>query len=263
MEGFVNYYIEEPQENYTILRGEKDVYKFTLKPTKVVLTDLSNSKQTLDFATKGLTYTTFPTKVKNIGDTLNSIQKEAYEEELKVLINENVDNVQDIIAFDHTIRSSNSTGTRNSPAIHVHGDYDQDLGIPRMKNLLGIEKASEWFNGENYHVGIINVWRPLNNPVEKSPLGHIDVSTVRKEDWKKVKIEYGNRIGNIQGLVHNPNHKWLMINHMSPDQVWIFCQFDSNTKMCVPHSAIDVVGTKENAKARKSIESRCMIRYRN
>ena len=55
-----------------------------------------------------------------------------------------------------------------------------------MKNILGEEKSSQWFNdGEHEnHVGIVNVWRPLDYPVEKCPLGHIDINTLRyKTDY--------------------------------------------------------------------------------
>jgi len=274
MKGFVNYYIEEPEENYTILRGDKDVYKFTLQPTEITLHDPTVPGETkLNFIEKGLTYTKFPTKVKDIGSALydpetnsglDSNQKELYEKELEEILKNNIDNVEEVIVFDHVIRSSKVAGTRHSPAIHVHGDYDHDKGIERIKNILGDEKSSQWFkDGEHEnHVGIVNVWRPLDYPVEKCPLGHVDIDTIRKEDWKKVKIMYEHRVGNLTGLVHNDNHKWFVINQMSPDQVWIFCQFDNKTKICVPHSSVDVVGAKSDARPRKSIESRCLIRYK-
>ena len=64
MEGFVNHYIEEPQENYTILRGAEDIYQFQLKPTKVRLHDPTIDGGALSFEEKGLTFGTFPTKVR-------------------------------------------------------------------------------------------------------------------------------------------------------------------------------------------------------
>ena len=36
MKGLVNYYIEEDPDNYQVIRGETDVYKFTLDKTQVV-----------------------------------------------------------------------------------------------------------------------------------------------------------------------------------------------------------------------------------
>ena len=35
MKGTVNYYIEEDEANYRVVRGEVDVYKFTLDTTEV------------------------------------------------------------------------------------------------------------------------------------------------------------------------------------------------------------------------------------
>ena len=35
MKGLVNYYIEEDPDNYQVIRGETDVYKFTLDKTQV------------------------------------------------------------------------------------------------------------------------------------------------------------------------------------------------------------------------------------
>ena len=37
MKGFVNYYVDEDEENYRVVRGDKDVYKFKLDKTKVSL----------------------------------------------------------------------------------------------------------------------------------------------------------------------------------------------------------------------------------
>ena len=39
MRGFVNYYIDEEEENYEVLRGEKDIYKFKLSQTEIELRD--------------------------------------------------------------------------------------------------------------------------------------------------------------------------------------------------------------------------------
>ena len=39
------------------------------------------------------------------------------------------------------------------------------------------------------------IWHYL---VEVSPLAHVDITTVRPEDWKKVSIKYEHRQGHIQ-----------------------------------------------------------------
>ena len=64
-----------------------------------------------------------------------------------------------------------------------------------------------------------------------------------------------------QGLLSSDRHRWYCIPRMRPDQVWVFCQFDSRSKLrCVPHSAVKTK-TYPNAMPRRSVESRCMVKY--
>ena len=48
---------------------------------------------------------------------------------------------------------------------------------------------------------------------------------------------------------------------MRPDQAWIFCQFDSRSRMSVPHSALELEDTPGDARPRTSIETRCLVRF--
>ena len=51
----------------------------------------------------------------------------------------------------------------------------------------GEKVAEEWLKDDG-HVGIINVWRPTVRPVEKSPLGFLDVNSVDYKVGSFVKI---------------------------------------------------------------------------
>ena len=97
------------------------MYKFTLQPTEIKLTDpTAPGEPKPNFIQKGLTYTEFPTKVKNIGSTalynpgtnsgLDSNQKELYEKELEEILKNYIENVEEVIVFDHVIRSSKNAG---------------------------------------------------------------------------------------------------------------------------------------------------------
>ena len=96
------------------------MYKFTLQPTEITLHDPTvPGEPKPNFIQKGLTYTEFPTKVKDIGSALydsktnsglDSNQKELYEKELEEILKNNVDNVEEVIVFDHVIRSSKVAG---------------------------------------------------------------------------------------------------------------------------------------------------------
>ena len=80
-------------------------------------------------------------------------------------------------------RSEWTECSRNSPAFHVHGDFTREAAVRRIHSLLGEERAEDWFLNDG-HVGILNVWRPIDT-VEKSPLGFIDISSV---DDEKVRV---------------------------------------------------------------------------
>ena len=55
--------------------------------------------------------------------------------------------------------------------------------------------------------------------------------------------------------------KCILIAQMRPDQAWIFCQFDSRSRLSVPHSALEIEDTPDDARSRTSIETRCLVRY--
>ena len=97
-----------------------------------------------------------------------------------------------------------------------------------------------------------------------------------------MKILYGDRVGRMQGVKASQKHRWMLIEQaggwqdgsqfrmlkylfclvqMRPDQVWIFSQFDSRRLVCVPHAAVDLKGGRTDARPRRSIESRCIVRF--
>ena len=182
MRGFVNYYIDEDEENYEVVRGEKDVYKFKLCQTEIELRDPTKEDIPLDFKHDGIIFADHVTHV-NLQSDFNQTTKLSYEKELADLLRRRLGNVCEIQFFDHNIRSEWTEFSRNSPAYHVHGDFAQDAAVRRIQSLLGDERAAEWFRNDG-HVGILNVWRPINT-VEKSPVGFIDISSV---DDEKVPI---------------------------------------------------------------------------
>ena len=126
--------------------------------------------------------------------------------------------------------------------------------------MLGDERAEEWLK-DGGHFGIVNVWRPLDHPVEKDPLGFIDPCTTNEDDWHVLKIGRTDRVSVILGVEQREKHKWLVLDKMDLDMVWIFNQFDSKGLKGVPHSAVEVVGTDEGARIRRSIECRVLVRY--
>ena len=57
------------------------------------------------------------------------------------------------------------------------------------------------------HAHCLQLWRPLVWPVQDSPLGLIDASTVAKEDLVEYAIHFPDRTGCNYGVQNNPEHK--------------------------------------------------------
>ena len=93
--------------------------------------------------------------------------------------------------FDHTVRSEISDS--RPPVYHVHGDYTDKSALTRARDVLGTKRTNDWLQG-GVHFGIVNVWRPVENTVERSPLCLVDPSMVSPSDWHTIALVYPDRV---------------------------------------------------------------------
>ena len=103
MRGLVNYYENEAEENYEVVRGEKDIYKFKLSQTEIELRDPTKEDIPLEFKHDGIIFTDHETQV-NLQSDFNERKKISYEKELDDLLRTTLGNVSEIQFFDHNIR---------------------------------------------------------------------------------------------------------------------------------------------------------------
>ena len=287
MRGLVNYNIREDEDNYKVIINADGVKgnnitksgnkKYSLDLQEVKLHDPIFLEEELNFSSCGLAFANHPTSAEKIfanypisKEKLDAEQdsqtKEVYERELVELLKSKNDNIEDVVGFYHSMRSD--LNPTSSPVFHVHGDYTATSAKNRMRFLLK-EKAEDWL-GEDVHWGIVNTWRPIENPVEKSPLGFVDPSTLSSEDLLTVSYIYPDegkadeyQHSEHPALVHNESHRWLVLDKMEPSMVWIFNQYDTRGLITVPHSAVEIVGTREDARPRRSIESKMLVKYKD
>ena len=261
MRGVVNYHaVDEDDVEYIMCIDEQN--NEMLPDVDTVEVSLSDPREgeELKFSKCGLEFTTFPSKVTEFGDCLESPDKEVYTQEVEKLLMTKLKNVAEVFVFDHLIRSNKMVNRK--PARHVHVDYTEQSAEKRMRDMIGNRRAEEWMKNEG-HYGIVNVWRPLDYPVEKDPLGFIDPASVTPEDWHVLRIGHVGRVGVIYGVEHREKHRWLVLDKMDPSMVWIFNQFDSKGLPGVPHSAVSLVGADQHARVRRSIECRILVRYQH
>ncbi|MDH5354301.1 MAG: methyltransferase [Gammaproteobacteria bacterium] len=188
-----------------------------------------------------------------------------YEEELRALIKSHTGAYR-VEFFDHTVRASDpdirQTKQIREPATLVHNDYTANSGFTCLNENLGDE--AEALSKTRFQ--IINVWRPLVDPVENFPLALCDVRSVNSQDVIDAERRAPNHIGEISLAIYNPDHRWYYFSSMRPSEVLLFKTFDSINQgktNCSIHTAIDLPdATANNARPRESIESRAFVFYR-
>lgn len=186
-----------------------------------------------------------------------SIKKLYYPEVERVLL-ENVPGAHKVVLFDHTIRRS-SPNAHRAPVTRVHVDQTPKSTEARVR-LHSPEEAEELLKGR---YRIINVWRPLNGPVQTSPLGFASATSVDEKDLVGVRHIYPDREGETAGVQYNEGQKWYYWSGMKNDERLFLKCFDSNDRpeigKRVPHTAFVDPRSPDGAVGRESIEVRALV----
>ncbi len=254
--GTVNYHIDG-LERYAYRIDADGVVGALVSPehavTDVTVSDVRTGEASVTFAEDGVAFARVPTRVESFteGDW-----RSIYDRELTELLSREL-GAKEVIVFDHTVRVDDPNSARR-PARNVHCDYSADGARRRLRDLLGEERASEWSRG---HYAFVNIWRPVDDPINSAPLGFVRPSSVREDDWVPIELIYPDRIGHIMGLVANEAHQWVYRSKMTPDEVAFFNIHDNRGRPSVGHSALDLVEDRDVDTIRKSVESRTLIRY--
>ncbi len=253
----VNYHVHKPERQAFELDAggiEGNLISPELAPTEVKVFDERAVGVATTFEDASVAFTDFPTKVQSYADDTN--WRDTYDAELTKLLQDEL-NAKEVIIFDHTLRVDDPDAVRK-PARNVHSDYSVDGAHRRLIDLVGSEKAAEWRDG---HFAFINVWRPVGDAINSAPLGFILPESVAEEDWILLDLIYPDRNGQIMGLAANPDHEWVYMSKMTPDDVVYFNIFDNRGRPSIAHSALDMVEDLSIQTIRKSIESRTLVRY--
>jgi len=256
--GTVNYHFHRPERQaYHIDAGgvvgalvspEHDVMEITVR-------DVRGRESSLTFAQDSVAFLDAPSDVSSFTDDAASWRAQ-YDRELTGLLTRELE-VSEVVIFDHTVRVDDPDADRQ-PARNVHSDYSPEGARQRLIDLLGEDRAAAWSDG---HYAFINVWRPIDAPINSAPLGFVRPASVLPEDWLLLDLIYPDRLGSIMGLVASDAHEWVYRSRMTPDEIVYFNIFDNQGLASIAHSAIDMVEDPSVHSVRKSIESRTLVRY--
>ena len=164
--------------------------------------------------------------------------------------------------FDHTLRSGDE-GEREArlirePVLSAHNDYTEWSGPNRVKELMGSEADALLAR----RFAIIQVWRAINQPIQRNPLAIADAKSVAPEDLLIAERRYPHRVGQTYRLKYSPQHRWFYFPRMRRDEALVFKVYDSEKDgraRFTPHTSFDDPTTPPGAPARQSIEARALV----
>ena len=239
------------------------------EPMRLVTVNVEDARQRPDndemdafgLHASGFSLVSLPTRVDNFLDDAQI--KAIYESELEAFLISHTGGRR-VMIFDHTVRASDpdvrETKQIREPAYLVHNDYTAKSGFVCLRENLG-DEAEELLKRR---FQILNIWRPLVDPVENFPLALCDARTLEAGDLIAAERRAPRHIGEIQLAVHANRHRWYYYPKMRPPEVLLFKTFDSINQGMLPcsiHSAIRLPDPPPDARPRESVESRVFVFY--
>ncbi|MGY8959694.1 MAG: CmcJ/NvfI family oxidoreductase, partial [Alphaproteobacteria bacterium] len=202
------------------------------------------------------------TKVDDLYD--DEAVESTYADEIKAMLTKRF-GATSVHMFDVTRRSDSSAGASNpdglrGPANRVHVDYTPKSGPQRTRDVVGDEEAERLFKA-GAHIIQVNVWRPINGPVKRSPLALADASSVKPDELIATDQVFPDRVGEIYNVAHAASQRWYYAPEMERDEVFLIKGWDSiddGRAKFTPHGAF-ALANSEGAPPRESIEVRTLV----
>ena len=249
VDGSEPYNYVEPQPEGTPQRNFTDITH------AVPITDLRGSESAFNLQTNAFaTFRTGPSAEKSF--TSDDSIKTNYYPEVEQSLLKHVPGASRVVIFDHTIRRANPSSPR-APVTRTHIDQTPSSAAARVHHHLPDEAEALLKS----RVRIINLWRPLNGPVQSFPLAFADSATVPDEAVVPVQHRYPDRTGETAAIRYTgTEQKWYYLSGMEDEERLLLQCYDSRGEGArVPHSAFVDPRTPEGARARESIEVRALV----
>lgn len=216
-------------------------------------------RESLDVETNGFMLVQHVSAVRNFFD-LDEL-KRVYYPEVQALIAK-ATGAKRVVVFDHTLRSGDEAEREaklvREPVLSAHNDYTEWSGPQRVRELMGDE--AERLLARRF--AIVQMWRPIVDPLQSNPLAIADARSVAPADLLIAERRYPHRVGQTYRLKYSPAHRWFYFPRMRRDEVIVFKVFDSEKDgraRFTPHTSFDDPATPPGAPPRQSIEARALV----
>jgi hypothetical protein len=212
----------------------------------------------LSLEREGFIFVHHDTKVKDFYDEVEV--RSVYYPEIEQLVRE-TSGAKRVLVFDHTLRSADSAMREakqiSGPVRNAHNDYTEWSGPQRVRDLLPNE-ADELLKRR---FAVVQVWRPIRNPVQREPLAIADARSIGTKELIPSSRVYPDRVGEVYHCTFNPEHRWYYFPNMQRNEAVVFKTFDSSKDgraRWTAHTAFDDPTSPPDAPPRESIEMRTL-----
>jgi len=167
-----------------------------------------------------------------------------------------------VLIFDHTLRDSSVEPGRarfREAVRRVHDDQTLDSAPRRVARHLEPDEAA-WRLQRRF--AILNFWRPVGQPVLRTPLALCDARTIDPGDLIPSDLVYPDWTGETYSIAFNPRHRWYWYPRQTPTEATVLKIYDSATDgraRLSAHTAFDDPTSAPDAPPRLSIEVRSMV----
>jgi hypothetical protein len=240
----------EARLNYSGRHGRRLVSIYDARP-------LANA---LSLDVQGFVLTRCGTAVTNFYD--QSQVRTLYYHEVEQLVRK-ITGAARVVAFEHDLRcrpkALEGMSWVREPVKVVHDDYTQKSSPERVRLYLGRE--ADGLLKSRYE--LVNVWRPINGPVEESPLAICDARSIREEDLMPTEdgVKHEVYLFNF-----SQRHRWFYFPAMDTTELLLFKCFDSicdGRARFTAHTSFDDPKSPPDARPRESIEVRTIAFFQS
>lgn len=202
----------------------------------------------------------------------------AYQAETEALLT-GLTGADAVVFFDATLRHEDTTipraPTARAPHLRVHVDQNPRSARARATNHGGADRRFRRFQ-------IVNIWRPLLEPVRNYPLALCDYRSLDLAvDLVPTRLSFPPWLKDRENysVQRDARHRWYFWGALSPDEVLVFKCYDSASRglalasggteradlrdvagLC-PHSAFFDPGAPASGRLRVSLELRALLFY--
>ncbi|KAM5437802.1 hypothetical protein MferCBS31731_005306 [Microsporum ferrugineum] len=184
--------------------------------------------------------------------------KSVWYPEVEEFVRNLIPDAKRVFVFNHIVRLS-KPGADNFPITSAHVDQTPLSTQAAMGLFFPPEEVAELLKGR---CRVLNVWRPINGPVQSNPLAVALPSSVPDDDLVRIELRYPEYSSETQMLKYNPAHKWYYWSRMTNEDRLLFMIIDNKEDAVakrVAHSSFIDPRIPVGAKGRDSIETRVFV----